>query len=69
MLALQEIRYKETGQVKVNEYETYFSGMVDKHSYGSSLLLYKNLWFHTSHIKDLLSIIIYSVVLLCVGEF
>jgi exonuclease III len=41
--ALQEIRWKRTGQVPVKDYEIYFSGMVDRHSFGSGFTVHKSM--------------------------
>jgi len=47
--ALQGIRWKGTGQIRVNDYEIYFSGMVDRHSYGCGFAVHKPL---VPHIKE-----------------
>lgn len=49
MSALQEKRWKETGQIRVNDYGIYFSGMVDRHSYRNDFTVHKSL---VPHIKD-----------------
>lgn len=47
--AFQEIRWKGTGQVTVKDYEIYFSGMADKHSFGSGFAVQKSM---IPHIKE-----------------
>jgi len=46
---LQEIRWKVTEQIRVNNYEIYFSGMVDRHSYRCGFAVHKSL---VPHIKE-----------------
>jgi hypothetical protein len=41
--ALQEIRWNGTGQVTVKDYEIYFSGMVDRHSFESGFAVHKSM--------------------------
>jgi len=49
--ALQEIRWKGTGQIRVNDYEIYFSGMVDRHSYRCGFVVYKSLVPHNKEFR------------------
>lgn len=46
---LQEIRWKGTGQVTVKDYEIYFSGMVDRHTFESGFAVQKSM---VPHIKE-----------------
>jgi len=47
--ALQEIRWKGAGQVTVKDYEIYFSGMVDRHSFGSGFAVHRSM---VPHVKE-----------------
>jgi len=50
---LQEIRWKVTGQVRVNDYEIYFSGIIDRHNFGSGFAVHKSM---VPHIKEFRSV-------------
>lgn len=52
--ALQEIRWKGTGQVTVKDYEIYFSGMVDRHSFGSGFAVHKSMVPHIKEFRPIL---------------
>lgn len=41
MVALLEIRWKGTEQIRVNDYKIYFSGVEDRHIYGSGYAVHK----------------------------